>query len=174
MKLESASAGLGFSLLWKIFQRPPWKWWIFRWVFGRKMHKKNPPKKSAGNPPAEKKNPPAHDPPEIHQPGPKISRKNLPTNLPVNLQVHAGSFSIKAYSGRRLQSMDSGTLFGCLLGMVEAPMLNALVIPQLLRVGGTRFAAHPSRQRLSSLSHLPLDQPSPSSPSVSSCQTSPP
>ena len=34
-------------------------------------------------------------------------------------------FSIeKARSWTRLQSMDSGTVFGCLLGMVEAPMLK--------------------------------------------------
>ena len=46
--------------------------------------------------------------------------------------------------------MDSGTLFGCLLGLVEAPMLkNAPAIPQLLLVRWTRFAAHPSRQHFS-------------------------
>ena len=74
--------------------------------------------------------PPAHDPTEIHQPGPKIRRKNFQQRRRSNLQVRARFFSIeKACSWRRLQSMDSGALFGCLLGMVEAPMLKCTCNP---------------------------------------------
>ena len=115
----------------KSSKRSPWKWWIFRWIFavdflGRKIQKKNPPKKILPkNPPAENKKSAVARPPRIHQPGPKIRRKTYQQIRLSNLQVHTGLFSIeKAWSWRRFQSMDSRTLFGCLLGMVEAPMLK--------------------------------------------------
>ena len=83
------------------------------------------------------KNPPAHDPPEIHQPGPKLRRKTYQQIRLSNLQVHAGLFSIeKACSWRRLQSMGSGTLFGCLLGMVEAPTLKCTCNPSTAAAAG--------------------------------------
>ena len=41
------------------------------------------------------KNPPAHNPPEIRQPGPKIRRKTYQQIRLSNLQVHAGFFRLR-------------------------------------------------------------------------------
>ena len=135
-------------------KRPPWKWWILWWIFAvfwSQNAKEKSSEKIRGKicqPKTE--NPPAHDPPEIHQSGPKIRRKTYHQIGLSNLHVHARLFSIeKACFWRRLQSMDSGTLFGCLLRMVELD--HAEMHLQSLScsgVGGTRFASHPSRQHL--------------------------
>ena len=42
--------------------------------------------------------------------------------------------------------MDSETLFGCLLGMVEAPMLKSTCNPSAAAGGRDKVGAHPSRQ----------------------------
>ena len=90
------------------------------------------------------KNPPAHDPPKLHQPGPKIRRKTYQQIRLSNLEVHAVLFSIeKVCSWRRLQSMDSGTLFGCLLGMVEAPMLKRICNPSATAGGRDKVCCAP-------------------------------
>ena len=95
------------------------------------------------------KNPPAHDPPEIRQPGPKIRRKTYQQIRLSNLQVHARLFSIeKDCSWRRLQSMDSGTLFGCLLGMVEAPMLKCTCNPSAAAGGMNKVCCAPFQTTL--------------------------
>ena len=86
----------------------------------------NPPKKITGKSASRKiKYPPAHEPPKSTS----QAQKNQQIRLS-NLQIHVGFSSIeKVCSWRRLQSMDSGTLFGCLLGMVEAPMLKCTCNP---------------------------------------------
>ena len=66
---------------------------FLRWIFlvakcKRKIRRKNSPE----NPPAENKNLPAHNLPEIHQPGPKIRRKSYQQIRLSNLQVHAELF----------------------------------------------------------------------------------
>ena len=95
------------------------------------------------------KKPPAHDPPEIRQPGPKIRRKIYQQIRLSNLQVHAGFVSIeKACSWRRLQSMISGTLFGCLLGMVEAPMLKCSCNPSAAAGGMDKVCCAPFQTTL--------------------------
>ena len=112
------TAGLGFSLLWKIFQKTRWIFAVDFFQKGRKMQKKNPPKKSAGKSASRKQ---------------KIRRPTTPQNppaRPVKPPSTRRVFSIeKVYSWRRLQSMDSGTLFGCLLGIVKAPMLKCTCNP---------------------------------------------
>ena len=84
--------------------------------------------------------------------------KNPPQNLPAcqtckwdwALQVHAGLFSIekKVFSWRRLQSMDSGTLFGCLQGMVEAPMLKCTRNPSAAAGGRDNLCCAPFQTTL--------------------------
>ena len=65
----------------KSAKRPPWKWWILRWIFcGGFVWSQNAKEKSAEEirrkvRQPKTKNPPAHDPPEIRQPGPRIRRK---------------------------------------------------------------------------------------------------
>ena len=84
-------------------------------MFGHNVQKKNLPE----NLPAEK-NIRRCTAPEIHQPDPKLRRKTYQQIRLSNLQVHAGRFRLRRIApGGVLQSMDSGTLFGCLLGMVE-------------------------------------------------------
>ena len=95
------------------------------------------------------KNPPAHEPPEIRQPGSKTSCKTYQQIRLSNLQVHAGFFSIeKDCSWRRLQSMDSGTLFGCLPGMVEAPMLKCTCNPSAAAGGMDKVCCAPFQRTL--------------------------
>ena len=66
------------------------------------------------------------------------------------LQVHARLFSIekKACSWRRLQSMDSGTFLGCLLGMVEAPMLKCTCNPSGAAGGRDKLCCAPFQKTL--------------------------
>ena len=100
--------------------------------FFQNAHEKSADK----NPPAKNKNPPAHNPPpppKIRQPGPKIRRKTYQQIRPSNLQVHARLFQLRRLArGGVFRAWI--LLFGCLL-------------PQVLLVGRTRFAAHPSMQR---------------------------
>ena len=120
---------------------------LFRWIFWvakyqRKIRRKNPPEKKT-------KNPQAHDPPEIRQPRQKIRRKTYQQIRLSNLQVHAGFFSIdKDCSWRHLQSMDSGTFFGCLLGMVEAPMLKCTCNPSAAAGGMDKVCCAPFQTTL--------------------------
>ena len=118
--------------------------------FGRKIQKKNPPKKSTGksasrtqkirrrttpprNPPARPKNPP----------------QNLPTNPPVKPPSTRQVFSIEEdCSWRHLQSMDSGTLFGYLLGIVEAPMLKCTCNPSAAAGGMDKICCAPFQTTL--------------------------
>ena len=93
--------------------------------------------------------PQAHDPPEIRQPVPKIRRKTYQQIRLSNLQVHAGLFSIeKDCSGRRLQNMDSWTLFGCLLDMVEAPKLKCTCNPSAAAGGMDQVCRAPFQTTL--------------------------
>ena len=95
------------------------------------------------------KNPPAHGPPKIRQPNPKIRRKTYQQIRLSNLQVHAQFFSIKKdRSWRRLQSMDFGTLFGCRLGMVEAPMLKCTRNPSAVAGGMGKVCCAPFQTTL--------------------------
>ena len=78
-------------------KRPPWKWWIFRWILRWIFWSQNTKEKSAEKirrkiRQPKTKNPPAHNPPEIRQPGPKIRRKINQQIRLSNLQVHAGFF----------------------------------------------------------------------------------
>ena len=129
-------AGLGFSLQWRIFQKTAMEVVDFcGGFFGRKMQKKNPPKKSAGKirrkiRQPKTKNPAAHDPPEIRHPGAKSAAKPTNKSACQTSKYTPGFFSMeKVCSWRSLQSKDSGTLFGCLLVMVEAPMLKCTCNP---------------------------------------------
>ena len=77
------------------FKRPPWKLWILRWIFAVDFWSQNTKEKSAKRirrkiRQPKTKNPPAHDPPEIRQPGPKIRCKTYQQIRLSNLQVHAG------------------------------------------------------------------------------------
>ena len=79
---------------------------------------------------------------------PPAKPKNLPQNLPTNPPVKPPStrrvFSIeKVCSWRRLQSMDSGTLFGCLLGMVEVSMLKRTCNPSAAAGGMDKVCCAP-------------------------------
>ena len=114
--------------------------------FGRKMQKKNPPKKSAGKSACRKqKNPPAHGPPRNPPAKSKNPPQNLPTNPPpVKPPSTRPVFSIeKNRSWRRLQSMDFGTVFGCLLGMVEASMLKCTRNPSAAAGGMDKVCCAP-------------------------------
>ena len=75
------------------------------WIFGHKTQKiAEKIRQKIRQPKA--KNPAAHDPPKIHQPGPKIHRKTYQQIRLSNLQVHTGLLSIeKLCSWRRLQSV---------------------------------------------------------------------
>ena len=144
------TAGLGFSLRWKICQKTAMEVVDLRWIFAvDSFWSQNAKEKSAEKirrkiRQPKTKNPPAHDPPEIRQPGPKIRRKTYQQIRLSNLQVHARFFSIeKDCSWRRLQSMDSGTLFGCLLGMVEAPMLKCTCNPSAAAGGMDKVCCAP-------------------------------
>ena len=150
LNLEFAHGGLGFSLRWKISRRPPWKWRIFQWIFavdllGRKIQKKNPPKKSAGKSASRKQKIRRRTTPPRNPPArPKNPPQNLPTNPPVKPPSTRPVFSIKkACSWRHLQSMGSGTLFGCLLGMVEAPMLKSTCNPSAAAGGRDKVCCAP-------------------------------
>ena len=103
---------------------------FLRWIFWSQPTKEKSAKKTAGNPPAEDKKSAGARPPRNPPARPKIRRKTYQQIRLSNLQVHTGFFLIeKDWSRRRLQSMDSGTLFGCLLDMVEAPMLKCTCKP---------------------------------------------
>ena len=124
---------------------------FLRWMFlvakyERKIRRKNPP---AENPPAENKKSAGAQPPEIRQPGPKIRRKTYQQIRLSNLQNTRRVFlTEKDCSWRRLQSMDSGTLFGCLLGMVEAPMLKCTCNPSAAAGGMDKVCCAPFQTTL--------------------------
>ena len=80
---------------------------------------------------------------------PKNPPQNLPTNPPVKTPSTRQVFSIeKDCSWRRLQSVDSGTLFGCLLGMVEAPMLKCTCNPSAAAGGMDKVCCAPFQTTL--------------------------
>ena len=108
---EGSSVELGFCSrpVWdsaygrKSANRPPWKWWILRWIFAvdfwSQNAKKNPPQKSAAKIRRKKtKNPPAHDPPEIRLAGPKIRRKTYQQIRLSSLQVHAWFLRLRRFT----------------------------------------------------------------------------
>ena len=87
------------------------------------------------------------DDPEIHQPCPKIRHKNFQQIRLSNLQVHARYFLIEKFcSWGRFQRTDSRTLFGCVLLMVEAPMLKRTCNPLAAAGGRDKVCCAPSRQ----------------------------
>ena len=159
---EGSSAELGICSrpVWgsayggKSAKRPPWKWWILRWIFavdffGRKMQKKNPPKKSAGKSASRKQKIRRRTtPPKSASQAQKSAAK--PTNKSAcQTSKYTPGFSIeKDCSWRRLQSMDSGTLFGCLLGMVEAPMLKCTCNPSAAAGGMDKVCCAPFQTTL--------------------------
>ena len=134
LNLEFAQGRSGFQLTVEIFQMVTMEVVDFcGGFFGCKMQKKNPLIKSARKSASRKQ---------------KIRRRTTPpksTNQSAcQTSKNTPGFSIgKSYFWRRLQSMDSGTLFGCLLFMVGAPMLKGTCNPSAA-AGGARFAAHPS------------------------------
>ena len=120
----------------KSSKRPPWKWWIFRFIFAvdflvAKCKRKIRRKKSAGKSSSRKQKICRRTTPPRNPPARPINPpQNLPTNPPVKPPSTRRVFSIeKVFSWRRLQSMDSGTLFGCLLGMVKASTLKCICNP---------------------------------------------
>ena len=123
---------------------------FLRWIFlvaknKRKIRRKNPPE----NPPAENKKSAGARPPRNPPARPKNPPQNLPTNPPVKPPSTRQVFSIEKYcSWRRLQSMDCGTLFGCLLGMVEAPMLKCTCSPSAAAGGMDKVCCAPFQTTL--------------------------
>ena len=112
--------------------------------------KKNSPKKSAENPPAENKESAGARPPRNPPVIPKKPPQNLPANPPVKPPNTHRVLSIKKdWSWRRLQSVDSGTLFGCLLDMVEAPMLKCTCKPSAAAGGMDKVCCAPFQTTLS-------------------------
>ena len=114
-----------------------------------KMQNKISRKKPPENPPAEnKKSAGARPPPKSTSQAPKSAAK--PTNKSAcQTSKYTPGFSIeKACSWRRLQSMDSGTLFGCLLGMVEAPMLKCTCNPSAAAGGRDKVCCAPFQTTL--------------------------
>ena len=92
------------------------------------------------------------------RPTPKNPPQNLPTNPPVKKPA-SGTGCFKCTPGfsrlrrrfsswRRLQSMDSGTLFGCLQGMVEAPMLKCTCNPSAAAGGRDKLCCAPFQTTL--------------------------
>ena len=147
--LEFAHGRSGFqgvSLRWNFFPKAalPWQWWIFAVDFvGHKMQKKNPPKKSARKS-ANEKSAGARPPPKSTSQAQKSAAKPTNKSACQTSKYRPGFFLIaKACSWRRLQSMDSGTLFGCFLGMVEAPMLKCTCNPSAAAGGRDKVCCAP-------------------------------
>ena len=120
------AAGLHVSLLWKVFHKAAMEVVDFAVDFlvakcAEKIRRKICRVKTKNR---------RHTTPPNPQARPKTAPQNLPTNPPVKPPSTRRAFSIeKACFWRRLQSMHSGTLFGCLVGMVEAPMLKCTCNP---------------------------------------------
>ena len=121
-----------------------------RWIFlvakyKRKIRRKNPPE----NPPAENKKSAGARPPQNPPARPKIHRKTY-QQIRLSTSKYTPGFSIeKDWSWRRLQSMDSGTLFGCLLDMVQAPMLKFICKPSAAAGGMDNVCCAPFQTTLS-------------------------
>ena len=128
---------------------------FLRWIFAvdflvakckRKIRRKNPPE----NPPAENKKSAGARPPPPKSASQAQKSAAKPTNksacqTPSTRRV----FSIeKDCSWRRLQSMAFGTLFGCLLGMVEAPMLKCTCNPSAAAGGMDKVCCAPFQTTL--------------------------
>ena len=139
----------------KYAKRPPWKWWILWWIFAvdflvakykRKIRRKNQPE----NPPAENKNIRRRTtPPKSASQTQKSAAKPANKSTCQTSKYTPGFFSIeKDYSCTRLQSMDSGTLFGCLLGIVEAPMLKCTCNPSAAAGGTDKVCCSPFQTTL--------------------------
>ena len=135
----------------KSSKRPPWKWWIFRWIFavdisGRTIQKillKKSARKSASRKHKIRRR---TTPPKSTSQAPKSAAK--PTNRSAcQTSKYTPFFLIEPW--RRLQSMDSGTLFGCLLGMVEAPMLEWTCNPSAAASGRDKVGCTPFQTTLS-------------------------
>ena len=159
---SSAELGICSQPVWvsaycgKSSKRPPWKWWIFRWIFAveflvtkykRKIRRKNPPE----NPPAKCKKIRRRTTPPKSTSQAQLKSAAKPTNKSAcqTSKYTPGFFSIeKVCSWRRLQSMDSGTLFGCLLGMVEAPMLKCTCNPSAAAGGRDKVCCAPFQTTL--------------------------
>ena len=113
--------------------------------YKRKIRRKNPPE----NPPAENTKSAGARPPRNPPARPKNLPQNLSTNPPVKPPSTRPVFSIeKDRSWRRHQSMDSGTFFGCLLGMVEAPMLKCTCNPSAAAGGVDKACCAPFQTTL--------------------------
>ena len=124
-----------------------WTWNLL--IFGRKIHKKNPPKYPPENPPAENKKSAGARPPENPPARPQNQPQNLPTNPHVKPPSTRRVFSIdKDCSWRRLQSVDSRTLFCCLLSMVEVPMLKCTCNPSAVAGGMDKVCCAPFQTTL--------------------------
>ena len=132
------TAGLGIkSLRWKICQKTAMEVVDFVVDFcggflvtkcKRRIRRKNRPE----NPPAEKKNPPAHDPPEIRLAGPKIRRKNYQQIRLSNLQVHAGFFRLRRFAlGGVFRAWILGHSLAAFWAWLRLPRWNAPAIKSL-------------------------------------------
>ena len=112
LNLEFAHC-LGFSLLWKIFQKTAVELVDFSVDFCSGFlvakHTKNAPNKNRRKIRQPKtENPPAHESPEIRQPGPNIRRKTYQQICLSNLQVHAGFLRLRRFALWRRASSDHG------------------------------------------------------------------
>ena len=124
---------------------------FLRWIFlvakcKRKIRRKNPPE----NPPAEnKKSAGTRPPPKSASQAEKSAAKRTNESACPTSKCTAGFLLIeKDCSWRCLQSMDSGTLCGCLLGMVEAPMLKCTCNPSAAAGGMDKVCCAPFQTTL--------------------------
>ena len=147
------TAGLGFSLRWKMCQKTAMEVVDFAVDFcagvflvakyKRKIRRKSPPE----NPPAENKKSAGARPPEIRTARPKNPPQNLPTNPSVKPpSTRRGFFRLKRIAlGDVFRAWILGHSLAAFWAWSRLPCWHAPAIPQLLLVGCTRFAAHPSR-----------------------------
>ena len=148
------TAGPRFSLLWKICQKTAMEVVDFAVDFcGGFLWSQNTKEKSAEKIRRKirqlktKKSAGARPPPEIRQPGPKIRHRTYQQIRLSNLQVQAGFFRLRKIAlGGVFRAWILGHSLAAFWAWSRLLCWNALAIPQLLLVGWTRFAAHPSRQ----------------------------
>ena len=119
----------------------------FRGGFFRKMQKKNRRKNPPENPPAENKKSTGTRPPTK-----SASQAQQSAAKPTNKSACQTSKCTPVFRLRRIalggvfRAWILGRSLAALWAWSRLPCSNALAIPQLLLVGWTRFAAHPSRQ----------------------------
>ena len=131
-------------------KRPPWKWWIFggflQWFWSQNPPK-DLPKKTVAESASRKQKIRRHTtPPPRNPPARPQTSAALPTNPPVS-KCTPGLLRLRRFAlGGVFRAWILGHSLAAFWAWSRLPCWNAPAIPQLLLVGGTRFAVHPSRQ----------------------------